>query len=108
MKNKQNINITISQNIIKKLNEFENKSEIINQILKEHFDDEAKNKNELSNMKTEIIELKNQMKRIDFFAKTSANTSRFILQSISKNDDEANKNYNEILEMIKNFKNSNS
>ena len=43
MKNKQNINITVSQNIIKKLNEFENKSEVINQILKEYFDNDKNN-----------------------------------------------------------------
>jgi metal-responsive CopG/Arc/MetJ family transcriptional regulator len=108
MKTKENIHITLSRNLLKKIDENgNNKSEIIEKILSKYFSD-LKKSDEISELKNELSELKNQMKRIDFFAKTSTNAGRFILQSIAKNDKEAADNYNEILEMIKNFKNSNS
>lgn len=105
---KVNIHATIDEQFLKKINnESENLSGFLNQILVEYFDDKTKKKDEISELKNELFELKNQMKRIDFLSKTSANTARYILQSIAKNDKEAQENYNEILEMIKNFKNSN-
>ena len=61
MKTKENIHITLSRNLLKKIDENgTNKSEIIEKILNKYFSD-LKKADEITELKTKISEIQNQL-----------------------------------------------
>ena len=99
MKTKKQINATIDKDLYDLIvKENDSLSTFINQVLKEYFINDNKNKNEISKMKNEIIEIKNQlteMKNQNNFIENSVrqtvNYSQANLIVLSDNSEKAKK-----------------
>ena len=107
MKTKENIHITLSRNLLKKIDENgNNKSEIIEKILSKYFSDLKKSdeitelKTKISEIQNQLIEMKKQIKMTEHYSKFSYNLSNANLKILSTNNEIAAKYYDEI---IKNY-----
>lgn len=98
MKTKGNINITLSADIINQLNNFENKSQKINDILKDFFE---------NNNETNLKSLNNKFNLLFKMNLKSNNFIKQILNLTNKSDEDKKKyatlesQYQEVIEEIK-------
>jgi hypothetical protein len=110
MKTKKQINATIDKDLYDLIvKENDSLSTFVNQVLKEYFINDNKNKNEISKMKNEILEIKNQLiemkKQNDLtenFVRQTVNYSQANLIVLSDNSEKAKKFLSDIKQKYEN------